>query len=38
MQITETQLKQVDAQVKRLIALPGHFYGKRLREAGITGV
>ena len=38
MQITETQLKQVDAQVKRLIALPDHFYGKRLREAGITGV
>ena len=38
MQITETQLKQVDAQVKRLIALPDHFYGTRLREAGITGV
>ena len=38
MQINETQLKQVDAQVKRLIALPDHFYGKRLREAGITGV
>ena len=38
MQINETQLKQVDAQVKRLIALPDHFYGKRLRAAGITGV
>ncbi len=38
MQINETQLKQVDAQVRRLAALPNHFYGKRLREAGITGV
>lgn len=37
MQINETQLKQVDTQIKRLIASE-NFYGKRLRDAGITGV
>ena len=37
MQINETQLKQVDAQVKRLLKTD-NFYGKRLREAGIEGV
>lgn len=37
MQINETQLKQVDAQVKRLLD-SNHFYGARLRKAGITGV
>ena len=37
MQINETQLTQVDTQIKRLIA-SGNFYGRRLREAGITGV
>ncbi len=37
MQINDTQLKQVDTQIKRLLAAD-NFYGKRLREAGITGV
>ena len=37
MQINETQLKQVDAQIKRLLKTD-HFYAKRLREAGIDHV
>ncbi len=37
MQINEVQLKQVDRQIKRLLA-SDNFYGKKLREAGITGV
>ena len=37
MQINETQLKQVDTQIKRLLATD-HFYAKRLREAGIDHV
>lgn len=37
MQIREDQLKLVDKQVKRLLAAD-NFYGKRLKEAGITGV
>lgn len=37
MQINDAQLKQVDTQIKRLLA-SDNFYGKRLREAGVTGV
>ncbi len=37
MHINQTQLELVDKQVKRLLA-SGNFYGKRLEEAGITGV
>ena len=37
MQISEKQLEQVNTQVQRLLA-SNNFYGKRLREAGITGV
>ena len=37
MQISEAQLAQVDTQVRRLLAAD-NFYGRRLREAGITGV
>ena len=37
MEISELQLKQVDTQVKRLIESK-NFYGRRLMEAGITGV
>ncbi len=37
MQINDVQLKQVDAQVKRLLA-SNHFYGRLLRESGITGI
>ncbi|MBR3327964.1 MAG: phenylacetate--CoA ligase [Atopobiaceae bacterium] len=37
MQINDHQLEQVNTQIQRLIA-SNNFYGKRLREAGITGV
>ena len=37
MQISEAQLRQVNTQVQRLLE-SNNFYGKRLREAGITGV
>lgn len=37
MQINDVQLKQVDAQVKRLLS-SNHFYGRLLRESGITGI
>ncbi|MBR6029854.1 MAG: phenylacetate--CoA ligase [Clostridia bacterium] len=37
MRISETQLKQVDRQIKRLRA-SNNFYGNKLREAGIDGV
>ncbi len=37
MKINHTQLAQVDAQVKRLIA-SDNFYGKRLEEAGISEI
>ena len=37
MQINETQIQQVDRQVKRILATD-NFYAKRLREAGIDGV
>ena len=37
MQISDIQLKQVDTQIKRLLA-SDNFYGKRLKAAGITGV
>lgn len=37
MQINDTQLEQVNTQVQRLLA-SDHFYGRRLREAGITRV
>ncbi|MBQ6105491.1 MAG: phenylacetate--CoA ligase [Lachnospiraceae bacterium] len=36
MQLTEKQLAQVDAQIKRLIK-SGSYYGKVFEEAGITG-
>ncbi|MBR3225140.1 MAG: phenylacetate--CoA ligase [Atopobiaceae bacterium] len=37
MQINERQLEQVNTQIHRLLAADS-FYGKRLREAGVTGV
>jgi len=37
MQINETQLKQVNTQIGRLIAAD-NFYGKRLKEAGVSKV
>ena len=37
MQISDKQLEQVNTQIKRLIA-SDNFYGRRLKEAGITGV
>ena len=37
MQISDTQLQQVNTQIQRLIA-SDNFYGRRLREAGVTGV
>jgi phenylacetate-CoA ligase len=37
MQISDVQLEQVNTQVQRLLK-SDNFYGKRLREAGITGV
>lgn len=37
MRLNETQLRQVDAQVKRLLSTDS-YYGKIYREAGITGV
>ena len=37
MQINETQIQQVDRQIKRILATD-NFYAKRLREAGIDGV
>jgi len=37
MQISDVQLDQVNTQIQRLLAADS-FYGKRLREAGITGV
>ncbi|MBO7630700.1 MAG: phenylacetate--CoA ligase family protein, partial [Lachnospiraceae bacterium] len=36
MKLNETQLRQVDAQIKRLIK-SGSYYGKVFEEAGITG-
>ena len=37
MQLTELQLSQVDAQIKRLIQTDS-YYGRIYKEAGITGV
>ena len=37
MQINETQLKQVNTQIGRLIAAD-NFYGKRLKQAGVEKV
>ncbi len=37
MKINETQIKQVNTQIGRLIAAD-NFYGKRLQEAGISGI
>ena len=37
MRLNETQIKQVDAQIKRLIKTDS-YYGKMYRDAGITGV
>ena len=37
MRINETQIKQVNTQIGRLIAAD-NFYGKRLTQAGITGI
>lgn len=37
MRLNETQLKKVDAQIKRLIKTDS-YYGKMYRDAGITGV
>ncbi len=37
MKLNETQLKQVDAQIKRLIG-SDNYYGRMYKEAGITGI
>ena len=37
MKINESQLQQVDKQIKRLLQT-GNFYGQRLKEAGVEGV
>ncbi len=37
MQISDQQLDQVNRQIERLVA-SNNFYGRRLRDAGITGV
>ena len=37
MQITEKQLEQVNSRIKALVSA-GSFYGKKLKEAGITEV
>ena len=37
MKLNETQLQQVDAQIKRLLACD-NYYGKMYKEAGISGV
>ena len=37
MRINEQQLRQVDRQIRRLVA-SNNFYGAKLKEAGITGV
>ena len=37
MKLNETQLQQIDAQIKRLIATDS-YYGRMYRELGITGV
>ena len=37
MKLTELQLSQVDAQIKRLIQTDS-YYGRIYKEAGITGV
>lgn len=37
MKINESQLQQVDRQIKRLLQT-GNFYGQRLKEAGVEGV
>ena len=37
MRINEQQLRQVDLQIRRLVA-SNNFYGAKLKEAGITGV
>lgn len=37
MRLNETQIKQIDTQIKRLIA-SGNYYGRILEEAGINGI
>ena len=37
MKLNDTQLKQVDAQIKRLLKTES-YYGKMYSDAGITGV
>ena len=37
MRISETQLQMVDTQIKRLLKAD-NFYGRKLKEQGITGV
>ena len=37
MKLNETQIKQIDRQIKRLIA-SGNYYGKMYSELGITGI
>ena len=36
MKLNDTQLSQVDAQIKRLVKTDS-YYGKKYRELGITG-
>ena len=37
MKLNDTQIKQIDRQIKRLLA-SGHYYGKMYSELGITGI
>ncbi len=37
MQITDLQIQQVNSQIKALV-MAGSFYGKKLKEAGISGI
>ena len=37
MKINDTQIKQVNNQIRRLIDAD-NFYGRKLKEAGITGI
>ena len=37
MQITETQIAQVNKQIKALLSAES-FYGKKLEEAGVTSI
>ncbi len=38
MQITETQIAQVNRQIQALIKCAESFYGKKLEEAGVSSI